>query len=181
MFEQQTQEACKQLCGGVLPEFGGKQRAGAEQCADDVEPLAPDGCGGVALTRWCPRASVGQSLRKPGLIDEGQGQLSLLGLDFEFLDFRLGTAKSGVASFFLSEWRVRFRALPSRLRACCTTQVLTLTLNASRSSLPRSTMWASCWLSASDRTRGQGLRDMATSHAHQSSNTSRLIVGELTL
>jgi hypothetical protein len=74
---------------------------------------------------------------------------------------------------------VRFRALPSRLRACCTTQVLTLTLNASRSSLPRSTMWASCWLSASDRTRGQGLRDMATSHAHQSSNTSRIIVGNL--
>ena len=36
-------------------------------------------------------------------------------------------------------------------------------------------MWASCWLSASDRTRGPGLRDMATSHVLQCSNTSRLV------
>jgi hypothetical protein len=102
MLEQQAQEARKQLCGGVLPELGGEQRATAEQRAEDVEPFAPDGCSGVALTRWCPGACVGQSLRKPGLIDEGQGQLSSLGLDFEFLDFRLGAAKSGFASLFLA-------------------------------------------------------------------------------
>ena len=54
------------------------KRAGAERGPDDVEPLASDGCGGVALTRWCPGVCVGWDLRKPGLIDEGEGQLSSL-------------------------------------------------------------------------------------------------------
>ena len=248
LFDQQAQETRKQLCGGVRPELGGEQCAGAEQGAEDVEPLAPHGCGGMALARWCPGTSVGWGERKPGLVHEDQDQLAALGLGLEFLDLGLGTAKSGVASFFLSEWRVRLYTKPSRFRACCTTQVLTLTLNAScslsfncgalraswraqsqsagtcsaaslrgaplrgasdspamplasqvsrcaatvsrlspcsnatvlmglplcssnkvrarcraRQSPPRSTMWASCWRSASHNEKERGLRDMALS------------------
>ena len=66
------------------------KRAGAEQGSDDVEPLASDGCGSVALTHGCPGVCVGWSLRKTGLIDEGESQLCSLGLGLEFLDFRPG-------------------------------------------------------------------------------------------
>lgn len=41
-------------------------------------------------------------------------------------------------------------------------------------SSPRSAMWANCWHSASDRTRGRGLRDMSLPYAYQISNASQL-------
>lgn len=131
MLKQQTQKARKQLSRGVVPEFGAEQSTCAEHGPDDVEPFASHRCRGVAFTRRCPGVSVGLGLCESSFIDKGQGQLPSLGLCLEFFKFRLGTAKSGDISLFLSEWRVRFHTKPSRRKHSCTTQMLTVTLNCS--------------------------------------------------
>lgn len=84
MLKQQPPKVRKQFSRGVVPEFGAEQSTRAEHGFDDVEPLTPHRCRGVAFTRRCPSISVGLGLRESSFIEKGQGQLSSLGLCLEF-------------------------------------------------------------------------------------------------
>lgn len=170
LLKQQTQKARKHLSRGVAREFGGEQSNAAGQRPDDVESLALDCGGGMALTRRGPGVEVGRGQSKASLIDKGQGQLSSLSLGLEFCDLGLGTAKSGEISFLLSEWRVRFHTKPSRVKDFCTTQVLTSTLTLSCSfsrncgALSASALAQShrAWTRSSCSLRGAPLRGAST-------------------
>ena len=54
MLKQQTPKARKQFSRGVVPKFGAEQSTRAEHGLDDVEPLTPYRCRGVAFTRRSP-------------------------------------------------------------------------------------------------------------------------------